>query len=151
MRTAQAGFKSGKDGKTPADLLAELGPTFRVDIGLKSRSPAGPKPDLAKKGVRALIDTGAGGNCIDAGLARSLGLPIINEGEVSGVGGKTFVNIYMARIYIPDLERLLFEPFAGVKLEEGEQWHRVILGRTFLRPYRLIYDAISGRVEVEEK
>lgn len=150
MRTAQAGFRSGKGGKTAADLLAELGPTFRVDIGLKSRSAAGAKPNLAAKGVRALLDTGAGANCIDDGLARSLGLPITDEGEVSGIGGKTSANIYLARIYVPDLNRLLFEPFAGVKLEEGEQWHRVILGRAFLRPYQMIYDATNGRVEIIE-
>jgi len=150
MRTAQAGFKSGKGGRTAADLLAELGPTFRVDVGLKSRSPAGTKPDLAMKGVRALLDTGAGANCIDDGLARSLGLPITDEGEVSGIGGRTLANIYTARLYIPDLGRLLFERFAGVKLEEGEQWHRVILGRSFLRPYRMTYDATSGKVEITE-
>ena len=150
MRAAQVGFKSGKGGKTAADLLAELGPTFRVDIGLKSRSGAAAKPNLAAKGVRALLDTGAGANCIDDGLARSLGLPITDEGEVSGIGGKTSANIYLARIYVPDLDRLLFEPFAGVKLEEGEQWHRVILGRSFLRPYEMVYDATTGRVEIIE-
>lgn len=148
MRPAQAGFKSGKGGRTAADLLAELGPTFRVDIGLKSRSLPGAKPDLAAKGVRALLDTGAGANCIDDGLARSLGLPVTDEGEVSGVGGKTFVKIYTARIYIPDLDRLIFEPLAGARLNEGEQWHRIILGRPFLRPYRMIYDGTSGKVEV---
>jgi gag-polyprotein putative aspartyl protease len=150
MRTAQAGFKRGKDGKSPADLLAQLGPTFRVDIGLKSRSTAGTKPDLPAKGIRALLDTGAGGNCIDDALARSLGLPITDEGEVSGIGGKTLANIYMARIYIPDLDRLMFEQFAGVKLEQGDQWHRVILGRSFLRPYQMRYDAVSGTVEIVE-
>jgi hypothetical protein len=150
MRTAQAGFKQGKGGKSAADLLAELGPTFRVHIGLRSRSPPGAKPDLPKKGVRALLDTGAGGNGIDDGLARSLRLPIIDEGEISGIGGKTTANVYLARIYVPDLDRLLFEPFAGVRLEEGEQWHRVILGRPFLRRYRMVYDATSGRVEIVE-
>jgi hypothetical protein len=147
---AQAGFKRGKGGKTAADLLAELGPTFRVDVGLKSRSMAGEKPDLTMKGVRALLDTGAGANCIDDELARSLGLPITDEGEVSGIGGKTLANIYTARLYIPDLDRLLFEPFAGVKLKEGAQWHRVILGRSFLRPYRMTYDATSGTVEINK-
>src|SRR5277367_985370 len=132
MRSAQAGFKSGKGGKTAADLLAELGPTFRVDIGLKSRSAAEATPNLAAKGVRALLDTGAGANCIDDGLARSLGLPITDEGEVSGIGGKILAHIYLARLYVPALDRLLFEPFTGVKLAQGEQWHRVILGRPFL-------------------
>jgi len=150
MRTAQAGFKSGKGGRTAADLLAELGPTFRVDIGLKSRSAPGAKPNLPLKGVRALLDTGAGGNCIDDELARTLGLPIMDEGEVVGINGRTPANIYMARMYIPDLDRLLFEPFSGVRLMEGEQWHRVILGRPFLRPYRMIYDATCGKVELVE-
>jgi hypothetical protein len=68
---AQAGFKKGKNGATPADLLVQLGPTLLVDIGLKSRSPPGEPPDLPRKAVRALIDTGAGGVGIDDDLARS--------------------------------------------------------------------------------
>jgi len=121
MFSAQAGFKSGKGGSTPADLLMQLGPTFLVDIGLRSRSPAGRPPDLPKKGVRALIDTGAGGDCIDDELARELGLPITDEGEISGVGGKHQAFIYTARVFIPQLEKLLFQPFTGVKLQDGEQ------------------------------
>ena len=39
-------------------------------------------------GIRALIDTGAGGDCIDDKLARALSLPVTDEGEISGVGGK---------------------------------------------------------------
>ena len=38
----------------------------------------------------------------------------------------------------------------GVKLYEGEQWHRVILGRVFLRRYRLAYDGLTGQVEIIE-
>ncbi|MDO9247377.1 MAG: retropepsin-like aspartic protease [Phenylobacterium sp.] len=145
---AQAGFKAGKAGSGPADLLLQLGPTLLVDIGLKSRSHAGEPPDLQLKKVKALIDTGAGGDCIDDDLARSLGLPITDEGEISGIGGKHRAFIYTARIYVPDLGRLLFQPFTGVKLAEGEQWHRVILGRAFLRPYRMTYDGTTGQVEV---
>lgn len=33
---------------------------------------------------------------------------------------------------------------------EGDQPHRVILGRTFLRPCRLNYDGQSGAVEIVE-
>lgn len=119
-----------------------------VDIGLKSRLAAGDTPDLPVKGVKALIDTGAGGDCIDDELARSLGLPITDEGEISGVGGKHQAFIYTARLYVPQLGRLLFQPFTGVKLSEGEQWHRIILGRSFLRPHRLSYDGESGQVEI---
>lgn len=145
---AQAGFKGGAAGSGPADLLVQLGPTLLVDIGLKSRSQPGEPPDLPKKKVRALIDTGAGGDCIDDELARSLGLPITDEGEISGIGGKHQAYIYTARIYVPQLDRLLFQPFTGVRLQQGEQWHSVILGRSFLRPYRLTYEGTTGQVEI---
>lgn len=145
---AQAGFKKGRGTETPTDLLARLGPTLLVDIGLKSRAPAGQPPELALTGVRALIDTGAGGDCIDDELARQLRLPVTDEGEISGVGGKHQAFVYTARLWVPQLQRLLFQPFTGVKLQEGEQWHRVILGRSFLRTHRLTYDGPTGQVEL---
>jgi hypothetical protein len=150
MRSIQAGFKSGASGESPADLLVRLGPTILVDIGLKSRAPAGEAPDLPAKKVRALIDTGAGGDCIDDALAQRLHLPIHDEGEISGVGGRHRAFIYTARIYVPNLRKLLFQPFTGVKLEEGEQWHRVILGRSFLRHYQLAYDGLTGQVQITD-
>lgn len=150
MRKAQAGFRRGIDSKSAADLLAEVGPTFRVDLGLKSRSAAGEAPDLPAKRVHALIDTGSGINGVDEDLAHNLRLPFMDEGEISGVHGSAPARFYVARLYVPDLDRLLFEPFAGLKLEQGGQPHRVILGRPFLRRYRMLYDAISGEVEVIE-
>jgi hypothetical protein len=51
---------------------------------------------------------------------------------------------------VPKLDKLLFQPFTGVKLHEGEQWHRVILGRSFLRHYRLVYDGAVGQVEISD-
>jgi hypothetical protein len=150
MRTAQAGFRKGTDSESAADLLARLGPTLLVDIGLKSRAPAGQPPDLPSKRIRALIDTGAGADCIDDTLARSLGLPVSDEAEISGVGARHRALIYTARLYVPELDRLVFQSFAGVKLEEGEHWHRVILGRPFLRPYRTTYDDGTGAVEIVE-
>jgi hypothetical protein len=119
-------------------------------MGLKCRAPAGEKPDLDGKKIKALIDTGAGGDCIDDDLARELGLPITDEGEISGVGGRHPALIYTARLYVPSLDRLLFQPFTGVKLQEGDQWHRVILGRPFLRRYRLVYDGKDGTVTLDD-
>ena len=106
------------------------------------------KPNLPTKGIRALIDTGAGGDCIDDDLAKELGLVVHEEGFISGVGGRHWAATYMVRIYVPSLERLLFQSFTGVKLREGGQWHQVILGRTFLRQYRLTYDGTDGQVEI---
>lgn len=148
MSSIQAGFKKGARGEAPADLLVRLGPTILVEVGLKSSTPPGVRPDLPAKNVKALIDTGAGDDCIDDELARRLNLPAHDEGVISGVGGRHRALIYTARLYIPALGKLLFQPFTGVKLEEGEQWHRVILGRSFLRQYRLSYDGVSGQVEL---
>lgn len=150
MRSIQAGFKRGTAGESTADLLVRFGPTIKVDLGLKSRSPAGSTPDLPQKRIMALIDTGAGGDCIDDQLAKRLNLPVIDEGMISGVGGRHLAFTYSARMYIPELDRLLFQPFTGVRLQEGEQWHKVILGRGFLRQYHLKYDGGSGQVEISE-
>jgi hypothetical protein len=151
MPSIPAGYKKGVHGEAPADLLVRLGPTVLVDIGLKSSALAGDPPDLPAKKIKALIDTGAGGDCIDDTLAQSLNLPVHDEGEISGVGGRHRALIYTARLYIPALDKLLFQPFTGVKLHEGEQWHRVILGRSFLRHYRLNYDGVSGQVELADQ
>ena len=145
---AQAGYKIGAPGETPADLLAKLGPTLRVDVGLRSLSPPGAIPDLPRKNVLALVDTGAGVNAIDENLPQALGLPSHNESEVSGVTGWTRVNVYTARIYVPSLDRLIFGPLAGVKLQQGDHWRRLILGRPFLRPYIMTYDGVTGQVEI---
>lgn len=146
MPIASAGFRFGKGGLSAADLLIDLGPTLLVDIGRKSRSAAGETPDLEAKRIKALIDTGAGGDCIDDDLALELRLPISGEGEVSGVGGRHRAYLYTARLYVPSLECLLFQQFTGVRLAEGNQFQRVLLGRTFLRKYRMSYNGFSGEV-----
>jgi hypothetical protein len=37
-----------------------------------------------------------------------------------------------------------------MKLSKGEQSHKVILGRPFLRPYRMSYDGGTGQVAIIE-
>lgn len=151
MRTAQAGFKAGKGAEGPGDLLERVGPTLLVDVGLRSTAAPGDPPELPAKKVHALIDTGAGGECIDDDLAKRLRLPVIEEGRlVSGIGGRHETVVYMARVYVPSLDRLLFQRFTGVRLSDGDQPHRVILGRTFLRRYRMTYDGDAGGVELVE-
>lgn len=148
MPKEAVGFKRGWGGLSAADMLVQVGPTVHVDIGRKSRSNPGETPDLAGKRIKALIDTGAGGDCIDESLARELGLPATDNGVISGVGGRHAAVIYTARLYVPALDRLLFQQFTGVKLAEGAQLHRVLLGRTFLRHYRMSYDGLTGEVEL---
>jgi hypothetical protein len=81
-------------------------------------------------------------------LARELDLPVTDKGEFGGVGGRHEALIYTARLYVPALDRLLFQSFTGVKLAEVQQIHRVILGRPFLRRYRMTYDGMTGEVEL---
>lgn len=147
MAKTQAGFKDGK-GEIAPDLLVKLGPTLLVDIGLKPLTQTADGPELQFKGLRALVDTGAGDNCIDSGIAGLARLPVIDQRIASGIGDATRVNIYMARLYIPSLKQMLFQPFAGVELESGGQWHQALLGRTFLRPYTLRYIGPTGEVEI---
>lgn len=69
---------------------------------------------------------------------------------VSGIGGRQEAVMYVARVYVPGVDRLLFQRFAGVRLSEGDQPHRIILGRTSLRRYRMSDDARTGAVEIVE-
>jgi hypothetical protein len=149
MRRTQAGFRDGANELAP-DLLVRLGPTVHVDVGFRPAQIVDGVPDLPLKRLRALIDTGAGDSCIDAGIAERAGLPVIDERICSGIGGATRVNMYLGRIYVPTLTQLLFQSFAGVELESGGQWHQVLLGRTFLRPYVLTYDGRTGQVEIND-
>ena len=97
MRSTEAGFSRGLAGESAADLLLRVGPTVRLDVGIRSRAPAGATPDLLKKRVLALIDTGAGSECIDNALAEELRLPVHDTGEIGGVGGRHRTFIYRAR------------------------------------------------------
>lgn len=54
----QVGIRKGSGDNSRADIFVKVGPTLRVDIGLKSRSDFGERPDLPMKRVLALIDTG---------------------------------------------------------------------------------------------
>lgn len=37
-----------------------------------------------------------------------------------------------------------------LEASQGEQWHRVILGRSFLRHYQLAYDGFTGQVQITD-
>ncbi len=83
---------------------------------------------------------------IDDRLAKSLRLPLVNTGTVTGVGGNTPVNIYLAQIFIPDLQFTIYGQFAGVLLSQGDQPHQALIGRDFLQYCTMRYDGLSGVV-----
>jgi predicted aspartyl protease len=138
--TVEIGWILAAGNNDPADLLVTFGPTLAVTIQL----PAGNVSNV----MPALVDTGASESSIDDALAQQLGLPVIDQALISGVGGQHTVNVYLARVFVPPLNVTQYGRFAGVHLQSGGQSHRAILGRTLLKECTLIYDGPAGSVKI---
>ena len=154
---ADCGFSD--DGRFRGrDLLIDFGPTLEVRVGFdiqfwlaQSANAAGAiQPTLAPILFPALVDTGASDGCIDEDLAEALGLPVVDEVSVGGVGGAHRAQVYLAQIYIPDLEIGYSGRVIGARLSDGDQIHRVLIGRNLLRHLRLVYDGPSGSVTISD-
>ena len=141
MPTTDCGFDS-------PDELVLYGPMLVVEIGFDAdyRISSGLMPELQSGYVPALVDTGATESCIDSELAENLNLPIVNQEELAGVGGITNVNVHLAQIYVPELDRTIYGRFDGVHLAAGGQPYSALIGRTFLRHYKMNYDGQTGVV-----
>lgn len=147
-KTAQCGYAGGGP-VDPRLMLRNQGPELIVDIGFDPNYGGTGKPNnLGAPGVPALVDTGAGDSYIDNDLAVALKLPIVNQGTVSGSAGKHGVIIYLAQIYVPSLDATIYGPFGGVHLIAGGQRHSALIGRSFLMHFKMIYDGITGAVEL---
>jgi hypothetical protein len=150
MHQAKCGFNDVPGGATGADLLTAYGPTILVDIGFD------PQFDSTKGGVPVpgiqqqygLVDTGATESCIDSLLASQLNLPVVDKRMTAGAHGAKEVNVHLAQIHVPVLNFTIWGEFAAVDLAAGGQQHRVLLGRTFLRRFKLAYDGPTGDVTI---
>ncbi len=144
MPILDAGFRS-QDGHADSLLLITYGPTVQVTVGhyVPDADPARPS-----KAVYALVDTGAYESCIDAALAAELGLPVIDTTRISGAGGESIHDVFLAHIQIPQLEIVQYGRFTGVNLHAGRQAHSVLLGRTFLINTIMIYDGLRAQVTI---
>lgn len=153
MPKTECGFITIEGGALAKDLLVSYGPTLFVDIGFDPAFKPGqgrtPKPGMTQ--IRALVDSGATESCIDSVLASQLNLPIIDRRIFSGIGGKHEVNIHLAQVHIPSLNFTLYGAFAGVHLEAGGQWHKALIGRTFLLHYTMIYNGRTGVVTLSSE
>ena len=149
MVEIKCGFGSGPAGPG-CDLLIYYGPTLLVNIGFDSThdpvsNPQGvPIPGITD--VRALVDTGATECCIDSLLAAQLRLPIVNRRQIAGVHGSHLANVYLAQVNVPSLGVTMNGAFAGVDLIAGGQVHSALIGRTFLRHFKMIYEGKTGTV-----
>jgi hypothetical protein len=150
MKTATCGY-ANLGSITGSQRLAFLGPTLPVDIGFDPSyhpsNKAPPTPNV--RGFDALVDTGASQSCIDATLAMQLQLPIVNQIKIAGAHGAGMLNVHVAQLYVPSLPHLMWGSFVGADLTGGGQPIRAILGRDFLRHFKMTYDGQSGMVTLE--
>ena len=131
--------------------LVDYGPTLFVQIGFDPiyQPNSENNPDLPTTIYPALVDTGATDSCIDSSLAANLNLPIVDRQNVAGVHGAHEVNIHLAQIHVPDLQFTVSDIFAAVHLRAGGQPHFALIGRSFLRAFKMIYDGVSGSVTLD--
>ena len=147
MPSASCGF--GDYAGTPGrDRLEHYGPTLSVEIGFDPLFQPGSvnRPELPAEQRSALVDTGALASCIDAALAAELGLPLFTRGNIAGVGGVSEIQYHLAQIYIPSLNWIMYGSFAGVHLSAGGQPHQALIGRDFLKNFRMTYEGRTGEV-----
>jgi predicted aspartyl protease len=122
-----------------------------VDVGFDPNFQPPPNPNrpvAGLTGIEALVDTGASESCIDSLLASQLNLPIVDRRMVSGVHGSQEINMHLAQVHIPSLNFTIYGAFAGVHLAAGGQVHRVLIGRTFLQRFTMMYNGITGAVTI---
>ena len=147
MPTVDCGFRSHA-GLAGEDLLVTWGPTLDVQIGFDPGFVSGDRsrPKLDHRLFPALVDTGAQESCIDSSLAAELNLPIVEQATIAGAHGSSVVDLYLAQIHAPALEFTIAGRFAGVHLAAGQQAHRALIGRTFLRWFSMRYEGATGTV-----
>ena len=144
MPLADAAFVNS-EGRPDHAALIQIGPSLEVVVS-PLVDPS--QPPTEGHTTQALVDTGAAQCCIDIHVAESLDLPVVDFVMIAGAAGTKRHALYAARVAIPTLGIFKFGAFAGVDLGAGEQPHRVLLGRTFLRGSVMIYDGIRAQVTI---
>lgn len=131
----------------PYDLI-QHGPTIDVQIGFDPdyQPSPGRRAQLPPERWRALVDTGATESAIDAQMAESLNLPIWALRQIAGAGGLFETTVYLAQIYIPELDFTIVGPFDSANLAAGGQPYYALISRTFLRHFNMAYEGRTGSV-----
>ena len=149
MPQTKCGFDDGL-GVSGKDLLVTWGPTLRVNVGFDAnyKASGGAPPVHGIADIQALVDTGATECCIDSLLAAQLQLPIVDRRPISGVHGSHVASVHLAQVHVPSLKFTMYGAFAGVDLVAGGQLHQVLMGRTFLQAFTMIYEGRTGTVTI---
>lgn len=144
MPTVHCGFENG-----PRQLYGQ-GPMLYVEIGYDEnfQSDDNIRPDLPLTQFEALVDTGAVSTCVDEELAARLRLPKVSEEEIVAALGSGITNVYAAQIYVHGLRHTFTGRIPGLQLAAGGQHYSAIIGRDFLRHFRLTYDGRTGEVSL---
>lgn len=145
----KCGFNDDPSGSPSGQQqLVTFGPTLIVDIGFDPNYNVNVPvvPVLGLRSVHALVDTGATECCIDTLVAAQLGLPAIDQRPVAGVHGQRLATFHLAQIHIPALAFTMYGAFAGVDLLSGGQVHYALIGRSFLRAFKMVYEGTTGSV-----
>ena len=135
-------------GLSSSDVLELYGPGLHVAIGLDTGSQ--PSGEGVSDLHPALIDTGARVSCIDSTLADELGLPVVEDvqRQVAGILGSGLVDVYRAQISIQELGLSVAGNFPGIRLAEGGQPYRALVGRDILKAFTMTYDGRTGVVSL---
>lgn len=145
MTAASCGFDNNPG------MLVRVGPTLTAQVGYDpSFLPStGNRPEISIWPYEALVDTGSVVTCVDVRLADALNLPVAGQSDdVASVLGAGQVVDYYATIHLPELDATFTGRVVGAHLEAGGQRHSVIIGRDFLRHFRLTYDGRTGEVSL---
>ncbi len=123
--------------------LKTCGPIISVRL---ERPPGGTEP-YPPLDVTALIDTGACGVYIQAGIADELGLPVVGSGTVSTPTHRGEpVSLYRVKLTFSAGFYLEMQA-AEVPLER--QQYRCLIGRDVLKHARFTYDGLTGTFSLD--
>ena len=141
MATTDSGYNN------PFDLI-QHGPTIDVQIGFDPNYQPSPgrRAQSPSELLPALVDTGAQETALDAELAYSLNLPVWEHRQIAGAGGLFETTVYLAQIYIPELDFTIEGPFDSANLAASGQPYFALIGRTFLRHFNMAYEGRTGSV-----
>ena len=141
MANVNAGFSN------PSDLI-QYGPFVDVHIGFDPDYETRPRrrAQLPPEVLPALVDTGAQESALDAELADSLNLPVLDRRLIAGASGLFETTVYLAQIYIPELDFTIIGPFDSANLAASGQPYYALIGRTFLRHFNMAYEGRTGSV-----